>query len=118
MNTIDIHDGMIANLEWEAKHAAKLDHIYETERNRFISDSFNNSQQNSNNGSIGVKMSMIENRLDMIESRINSLHEMFVGQVESGGLFVFAPNQNVRANMAFTLTDEQFKQLIESIINK
>lgn len=108
MNTIDIHDGWAKNLEWEAKKQAQLDSIYEKERNKYSSS--NLYDDNS-------RLDALEKRISKLERRVNKLYNKLVTLNEGNGLFVFAPNQNVKANVAFTLTENQFRELIESIKN-
>ena len=48
MNTIDIHDGWVKNLEWEAKKQAQLDSIYEKERSKYSSLNSYNNYSNDN----------------------------------------------------------------------
>ena len=112
MNTIDIHDGWAKNLEWEAKKQAQLDSIYEKERSKYSSsNSYNNYSNDSS------RLDALEKRISKLERRVNKLHDKLVTLNEGNGLFVFAPNQNVKANIAFTLTENQFRELIESIKN-
>ena len=112
MNTIDIHDGWVKNLEWEAKKQAQLDSIYEKERSKYSSsNSYNNYSNDSS------RLDALEKRISNLERRVNKLHDKLVTLDEGNGLFVFAPNQNVKANIAFTLTENQFRELIESIKN-
>lgn len=110
MNTIDIHNGWVKNLEWQAKKQAQLDNIYDNERLKYHSYS-----QNQNNTDMYARLSAIECRLDRIEKKVDELHDMIVRFDESNGLFVFAPNQNVKANVAFSLSENQFEELIRQI---
>lgn len=113
MNTIDIHEGLVANLEWEAKKQAELDAIYESERRKY--SSYYSASEPDYDDYNDERMSSLEERLDTIESKIDKLYDLVVERSESNGLFVFAPEKNVNANLAFTLTDDQFKELIRSI---
>ena len=113
MNTIDIHDGLVENLKWEAKKQAQLDSIYEKERSKYSSsNSYDNDYSDDNS-----RLDALEKRISKLERRVNKLHDKLVTLNEGNGLFVFAPNQNVKANIAFTLTENQFRELIESIKN-
>lgn len=110
MNTIDIHDGWVKNLKWQAKKQAQLDNIYDNERIKYPSYSMN-----ENNTNIYTKLSAIENRLNRIESKIDKLHDIVTNFDESNGLFIFAPSQNIKASVAFSLSESQFKELIRQI---
>ena len=112
MNTIDIHDGLVENLKWEAKKQAQLDIIYEKERNKYSSLNSYNNYSNDNS-----RLDALEKRISNLERKVDDLHDKLVTLNEGNGLFVFAPNQNVKANVAFTLTENQFRELIESIKN-
>lgn len=110
MNTIDIHNGWVKNLEWQAKKQAQLDHVYDNERLKYPS-----YPQSQNNADVYARLSAIECRLDRIENKVDELHDMIVRFDECNGLFVFAPNQNVKANIAFSLSENQFEELIRQI---
>ena len=111
MNTIDIHDGWVKNLEWEAKKQAQLDSIYEKERSKYSSsNSYDNDYSDDNS-----RLDALEKRISNLERKVDDLHDKLVTLNEGNGLFVFAPNQNVKANVAFTLTENQFRELMESI---
>ena len=112
MNTIDIHDGLIENLKWEAKKQAQLDSIYEKERSKYSSSNSYKNYSNDNS-----RLDALEKRISNLERKVDDLHDKLVNLNEGNGLFVFAPNQNVKANVAFTLTENQFRELIESIKN-
>ena len=110
MNTIDIHDGLIRNLEFEARKNAQLDNIYENERIKYP---YCPETQNTN---MYNKLSSIENRLSIIENRIEELHDIVVNLNEGNGLFTFSKNQNVKEQTAsFSLSESQFKELIKMI---
>ena len=110
MNTIDIHNGWVRNLEWQAKKQAQLDNIYDNERIKYHSYSMN-----ENNTNIYARLSSIESRLNRIEDKIDELHDIVVNLDECNGLFTFAPSQNVKASVAFSLSEHQFKELIRQI---
>lgn len=113
MNTIDIHDGLVENLKWEAKKQAQLDSIYEKERSKYSSSNLYDDNYSNDNS----RLDALEKRISKLERRVNKLYNKLVTLNEGNGLFVFAPNQNVKANVAFTLTENQFRELIESIKN-
>lgn len=110
MNTIDIHDGWVKNLEWQAKKQAQLDNIYDNERSKYSSCS-----RNENNTNVYTRLSAIESRLDRLENKVDMLHDIVVNFDECHGLFTFAPSQNVKANVAFSLSEHQFEELIRQI---
>ena len=110
MNTIDIHNGWVKNLEWQAKKQAQLDNIYDNERSKYSSCS-----RNENNTNVYTRLSAIESRLDRIENKVDELHDIVVNLDECNGLFTFAPSQNVKASVAFSLSEHQFKELIRQI---
>lgn len=111
MNTIDIHNGWVKNLEWQVKKQAQLDNIYDNERIKYPSYSIINETDTN----ICAKLSTIENRLNRIENKIDELHDIVVNLDEGNGLFTFAPSQNVEASVAFSLSEHQFKELIKQI---
>ena len=113
MNTIDIHDGLVENLKWEAKKQAQLDSIYEKERSKYSSSNLYDDNYSNDNS----RLDALEKRISNLERKVDDLHDKLVNLNEGNGLFVFAPNQNVKANVAFTLTENQFRELIESIKN-
>jgi hypothetical protein len=120
MNSEDFNRGMVRNMEWEAKKAAQLDALYESERRKYDNVYGNNNssyQQPSNN-----YPSDIESRLKRIENRIDKLYEL-IGQKNdnpltnvSDKLFVFAPEANVTANQSISLTDAQFQYMMSMIM--
>ena len=111
MNTIDIHDGLVENLKWEAKKQAQLDSIYEKERSKYSSSNLYDDNYSNDNS----RLDALEKRISNLERKVDDLHDKLVNLNEGNGLFVFAPNQNVKANVAFTLTENQFRELMESI---
>ena len=111
MNTIDIHDGLVENLKWEAKKQAQIDSIYEKERSKYSSSNLYDDNYSNDNS----RLDALEKRISNLERKVDDLHDKLVTLNEGNGLFVFAPNQNVKANVAFTLTENQFRELMESI---
>lgn len=107
MNTIDIYDGFVENLDWETKNAARLDNLYDRERAKYCS---NTSYQVSSE--LYNRLANLEDRLADLEDRIDDLVIKFN---DSNGLFVFAPDQNIRTKFAFSLSDEQFNELISKM---
>lgn len=112
MNTIDLHNGMINNMEWEARKAAELNAIY---NNRY-------NECSGNNDSFGcqyddpIDMSYVNERLDSIERKIDELRNLIVDSTSNNnGLFVFAPNKNINAGVSFGLTENQFNALLGRI---
>lgn len=117
MNSNDMRNGFVKNLEWEAKKQAQLDSIYENERKKYNNQS--NSQGRGNN--VNTRLNALEQRCARIESRLNELHDMIVTNPcpkIGNNLFVFAPNQNVNAGIAFSLTESQFNELVKKITDK
>ena len=120
MNSTDFHDCMVKNREVHAKEQAKLEHIYEQEKAKYVSQSTSNfkatpiqvPQANNNYSDIIARM-------DKIEYRIDKLYEMFGSrqQYSSDGMFVIAPsNANIMANQSITLSDSQFNELMNRLI--
>lgn len=115
MNSIDMRNGFVKNLEWGAKKQAQLDSIYENERKKY------NNQSNQEESNVNTRLNALEQRCSRIESRLNELHDMIVTNpcTKIGdNLFVFAPNQNVNAGVAFSLTESQFNELVKKITDK
>jgi hypothetical protein len=108
---------MVENYEFEARNQAKLDAIYERERSKY-SSLFNNNQSDNNSNYDNTRLSYIENRLNCIENRINELHGMIINIKESNGLFVFAPKGNINSAVSFQLSESQFREMMNSIVNK
>lgn len=111
MNSIDFNESCVRNMIWDAKKQAEVNATYEREIKKYRSKN-NNSNYYSNSSSI-------ENRLLNLENRVNSLEErmkdLVIGFNNSNGLFVFAPDQNITSNFAFSLSDEQFKEIINKM---
>ena len=111
MNSIDFNESCVRNMIWDAKKQAEVDTTYEREMKKYRSKNNNNSNYYNH--------SSIENRLLNLENRINSLEErmkeLVIGFNNSNGLFVFAPDQNITSNFAFSLSDEQFKEIINKM---
>lgn len=115
MNSVDMRNGFVKNLEWEAKKQAQLDSIYANERKKY------NNQLNQGESNVNTRLNALEQRCSRIESRLNELHDMIVTNpcTKIGdNLFVFAPNQNVNAGVAFSLTESQFNELVKKITDK
>ena len=118
MNTIDIHNGWVRNLEWQAKKQAQLDRVYEKEYNRnssYNNNNYTSSYSNDEITKLGCRISALESRINRVEEKIDDLYNKVVSLDEGNGLFVFTPDQNVNAPVAFKLTDYQFKELMRSI---
>lgn len=107
MNTADIYDGMMRNMEFQARNDARLDAIYDREYKR------QTNQMNCNNQDT-ARLNAIESRLTDIENRLNKLQDMIVS--DQNNLFVFAPKQNVNTGISFTLTEAQFNDLVNRIV--
>ena len=69
MNTADIYDGMMRNMEFQARNDARLDAIYDREYKR------QTNQMNYNNQDT-ARLNAIESRLSDIEKRLNKLQDM------------------------------------------
>lgn len=112
MNTIDLHNGMINNMEWEARKAAELDAIYNNHYNECSGN--NNSDRQYYDDP--VDMSYFDERLDSIERKIDELRSLIVDSTSNNnGLFVFAPKKNINAGVSFGLTENQFNALLGRI---
>lgn len=128
MNSQDFHEGMVRNMEWQAKKQAQLDAIYERERAKYstpVQTVTTYVEQKPVPYSVAHPIqqpeSDISKRLDRIETRIDKLYEMFgnaqISTCPHDKLFVFAPQANINANQAITLTDQQFKILVDKLMN-
>ena len=73
MNTIDIHDGLVENLKWEAKKQAQLDIIYEKERSKYSSLNSYNNYSNYNS-----RLDALEKRISNLERKVDDLHDKLV----------------------------------------
>lgn len=120
MNSEDWHNGMVRNMEWEARKAAQLDAIYEQERAKYASSTTQHTLQNfnkSNNQNNNVN----NDRLARLEARVDKLYEMFGNrqdQYTGNGLFVIAKEgTKVFAPQNITLTNEQFEMLMNRLMN-
>lgn len=111
MNSIDFNESCVRNMIWDAKKQAEVDATYEREMKKYGSK--------NNNLNYYFNSSSIENRLLNLENKINSLEErmkdLVIGFNNSNGLFVFAPDQNITSNFAFSLSDDQFKEIINKM---
>jgi hypothetical protein len=121
MNSADYYNAMAYNEEIDAKRQARLDHIYEVERAKYSNPQVQtkiiekvvekpNSTYNSD----------VIARLDRLETRVDALAKLLTNmkppEPKIGDLFVFATNNNdIYANNAITLSDEQFNQLIKTL---
>lgn len=113
MNTIDLHNCMVNNMEWEAKKAAELDAIYDKRYNEYSGNNSHYKNQSYNNP---VDISSVNRRLDSIERKIDELRNLIVSSTSNnGGLFVFAPKKNINAGVSFGLTENQFNALLRHI---
>ena len=120
MNGKDFDDMCKSNREYYAREQARLEHIYEQEKAKYIPTSTSNfkatpiqvPQANNNYSDIIARM-------DKIESRIDKLYEIFGSKqsYSSDGMFVIAPsNANIMANQSITLSDNQFNELMNRLI--
>ena len=119
MNSEDMYNGAVRNMEWSARKAAQLDAIYEQERAKYAStiqhtlQNFNRSNNQNNN--------VNSDRLARLEARVDKLYEMFgnrQGQYTGNDLFVIAKEgTNVFAPQNITLTDKQFEMLMSKLID-
>lgn len=111
MNTIDMHNGMVNNMEWDAKKSAELAAIHNKRYNECINNDRQNNQSYNN-----TDMSSINRRLDSIERKIDNLQNLIINSTSnSGELFVFAPKKNINAGVSFGLTEAQFNALLKRI---
>lgn len=124
MNSIDMRNGFVRNLEWQAKKQVQLDAIYENERRRLMSPisysttttsstSSNSSASNNYNAS---RIAALEKRCEKIEKRLDKMEDMIVCNDDK--LFVFAPESTVNAGVSLTLTNQQFRELVKKIVGK
>lgn len=116
MNTIDMHNGMVNNMEWEARKSAELDAIYNKRFNECMGIDNNYKYQSYDNEDDSEDMSYINERLDSIEEKIDDLKNLIVSCTSNNnGLFVFAPKKNINAGVSFGLTESQFNDLLRRI---
>lgn len=112
MNSIDFNESCVRNMIWDAKKQAEIDATYEREMKKYNRGKNNNSNYYSNSSNIESRLLNLENRINSLEERIKDL---VIGFNNSNGLFVFAPDQNITSNFAFSLSDEQFKEIINKM---
>ena len=118
MNTSDFYEGMREAEVINAKRAAYLDHVYNTERQRLSNKSYSTSQPSTPSPSVDV--SALNKRVSSLENRVNELYGEIVNMRqnrESTSLFAFITheNANVAATNNITLSDQQFKELLKAI---
>ena len=111
MNSIDFNESCVRNMIWDAKKQAEVDATYERERKKYRGEN-NKPNYYSNSSSIENRLLNLENKIDSLEERMK---ELVIGFNNSNGLFVFAPDQNITSNFAFSLSDEQFKEIINKM---
>lgn len=112
MNTIDMHNGMVNNMKWEARKAAELDVIY----NNHYNECSGNNKSFYRQYDDPIDMSYFDERLDSIERKIDELRDLIVDSTSNNnGLFVFAPKKNINAGVSFGLTENQFNALLGRI---
>lgn len=111
MNSIDIFNACMNNQRLYAKKQAEIDAIYENERRKYgLSDSSNTIITHE----YSYSDDEVSRRLDRIESRIDKLYEIIGNNNNESKLFVCLDG-NVKCKKAISLTDDQFKMLIEKI---
>lgn len=123
MNTADFYNAQAQNEIVDAKRQAYLDHIYETERAKYSSYSYPKTETKVIEKVIEKPVPTtnpdVVARLDRLENRIDTLYTMLTQRPivpKTGDLFVFAPESaNVFSTNSITLSDEQFKELINVI---
>lgn len=111
-NSIDAFNGYMNNHKLYAKKQAEIDAIYENERRKYgLSDNSNTIVTHE----YSYSNDEVSRRLDRIESRIDKLYEI-IGNNESNESKLFVCLEgNVKCKKAISLTDDQFKMLIEKI---
>lgn len=119
MNTADFYNAQAENEIVDAKRQAYLDHIYETERAKYSSYSYPKTETKVIEKPVPTTNPDVVARLDRLENRIDTLYTMFTQRPivpKTGDLFVFAPESaKVFSTNSITLSDEQFKELINVI---
>lgn len=120
MNSEDMYNGAVRNMEWSARKAAQLDAIYEQERAKYASSTTQHTLQNFNKSN-DQNNNVNTDRLARLEARVDKLYEMFGNRQEQytgNGLFVIAKEgTNVFAPQNITLTDKQFEMLMSKLID-
>lgn len=111
MNSIDFNESCVRNMIWDAKKQAEVDATYEREIKKYRGEN-NKPNYYSNSSNIENRLLNLENKIDSLEERMK---ELVIGFNNSNGLFVFAPDQNITSNFAFSLSDEQFKEIINKM---
>ena len=116
MNSIDFHNSCVANEEYYAKRQAELEYIYAKEASKY-SKLFDTSNSNNKNSNYDVyeRLISIENRLDIVERKIEKVRDELVNLDISNGLFIFAPEANIKSNISFQLSEQQFNELLKRI---
>lgn len=112
---IDFNNSCRYNEEIEVKRQAYLDNMYEQERRNNYRSFTNNSNNFIDSSNLEARINSIENRINNIERTVNSLKDLFAKFDQSNGLFVFAPDSNIEARVAFSLTDTQLKEIMNNI---
>ena len=121
MNSADYYNAMAHNEEIDAKRQARLDHIYEVERAKYsnpqvktkIIEKVVEKPNSTYNSDVIARLNRLETRVDALAKLLTNMKPP---EPKIGDLFVFATNNNdIYANNAITLSDEQFNQLIKTL---
>lgn len=128
MNSADIFNGYMNNIRVEAKRQAEIDAIYEAERAKYRTPapqpqsqvkivtrtSNNNTLSRSDNDSLSKKIDKLERRIDKLYEIIGCKNDNSICAEDK--LFVYAPKADIHAQQVISLSDEQFKILMKSIM--
>lgn len=117
MCTEDFYNAQCNNRRIDAKLDAELDAIYQRERAKYGLPSdydYYGSDSDFDDGDIYV----IKARLDSIERRLDTIENAYrnLNKTSFGSPFVIVKDGKVSADTSIYLTDEQFKNLLKSIL--
>lgn len=115
MCTEDFYNAQCRNRRIDAKLDAELDAIYQRERAKYgLPSDYDYSSDDFDDGDIYV----IKSRLDSIERRLDTIENVYrnLNKPNFGSPFVIVKDGKVLADTSINLTDEQFKNLLKSIL--